>query len=279
MVSARKIKDLENLKGMLSQYHVISLIDLYKLPSSQLHAMKKDLRKDATIRMSKKRVIDLAFKDAGKKDLEKIMEHDAKEPALIFTNINPFKLFRLIERNKSTAFAKEGDIMTKDIVIPEGPTKLMAGPAIGDLQRAKIPAKVQDGKIHVIRETKVAKKGDALSAQTADLLKKLDIQVGEIGIYLVSAWEDGIIFERSVLNVDQQAYLKNLMAAAAQGMNLAVNIAYPTKQSIELLLTKAHQEAKSLGMEAGILEKEIIGDLLAKGQAQARALKEKVKLE
>jgi large subunit ribosomal protein L10 len=279
MPNERKTKDLEKLKKMVKEYPVISLIELHKLPSSQLHAIKKELRADATVKMSKKRIARIAFKESKRKDLEKLIEYDVKKPAFIFSEASPFRLFKLVERKKSPAYAKEGDIATKDIVIPEGPTKLMAGPAIGDLQRAKIPAKVQDGKIHVIKDTRVAKQGDVITEQTANLLKKLDIQAGEIGIYMVAAWEDGVIFGRDVLNVDEKAYLDNLMLAATYGVNLSVNTAYPTRETIELLLIKAHQEAKNLGMEAEILEKDVIEGLLVKGESQAKALKAKAGLQ
>jgi large subunit ribosomal protein L10 len=279
MVSERKKKELEDLKKLVNEYSVIALIDLYKLPSGQLHSIKKDLRKQAIIRMFKKNIVKLGFEKSKKKGLKDLIELEAKKPALIFTNTNPFKLFKLVEGNKSPAYAKEGDVAINDIVIPEGPTKLMAGPAIGDLQKAKIPAKVQEGKIHVIKDTKIAKKGDVLDAQKANLLKKLGIQTVEIGINIVSVWEDGTIFHREVLDVDEQAYLNNLMVAASYGINLAVNIAYPTKDTIELLLSKAHQEARILGIETALLEKGVIEDLLAKGGAQAKTLKGEIKFE
>lgn len=279
MVSQKKKDDLKVLKKLLDEYSVISIIDLYKLPSGQLHSIKKDIRKDATVKMSKKRIIKLAFEQSKKKNLAKLMEEDIKEPALIFSNINPFKLFKIIEKNKSPAYAKGGDTAPMDIIIPEGPTKLMAGPAIGDFQKNKIPAKVQDGKIHVIKDKKVTKKDEEITEQIADLLKKLGIQTTEVGIYIVSSWEDGVIFGREVLDVDDSLYMNNLQLAVSQAVNLSVNVAYPTKETAELLIIKAHREARNLGMEAEILEKDLIEELLAKGESQAKTLKAEIKLE
>ena len=43
-----------------------------------------------------------------------------------------------------------------------------------------------------------------------------------------------------------------------------------------LLISKAFLNAKQLGIETGVIEPEVVEDLVAKAEAQAEALKEKV---
>ncbi len=253
MVTESKKEEVKKLAEMMQKYPVIGLVDLFKMPSRQLQAIRKDLRGIAEIKMVKKRLIALAIKEAKRKGLEKLFEIDTKEPTIIFANENPFKLYKLLEMRKSATYTKEGDIAQKDIVISEGPTKLSAGPAIGELQRAKIPAMVKEGKIHVSKDTVVAKKDSVITADTANILKKLDIQPMEIGINLVAAWEDGYIYGKDVITVKTEDYINRILQAHSYALNLSVNAGYPTKESIKLMLQKAFLNAKTLGSKVKII--------------------------
>ncbi len=274
MVSQKKIDQIEKLKEEIKKYSVIGLLDLYKFPSNPLQSIRKSLRNQMKIFMRKKCIIERSLKETkDKKDLNKLTEIEVNEPAIIFTNMNPFKLFKILDQNKSSAYAKPGDIAPNDLVITAGPTSLPAGPAIGDLQRAKIPAMVQDGKIHVRKDTVVAKEGEEISRDASDILKKLDIQPMKIGINLLAIWEDGIIFGKDILAIDEKEYLDKLQTAYNHGINLSVNTGYPTKESIELMIGKAFREAKTLGIECNILDKGVVEDLLKKAQIYAQNLK------
>jgi len=277
MVTQKKIKQVEELKRKIQEYSVVGLIDLYKLPSRQFQYIRRDLRGKAEILMRKKCVIEKSLNSVeGKKDIQKLFEIEAKEPALILTNINPFKLFKLLEMSRSSAYAKPGEISPKDIIVPEGPTKLPAGPAIGDFQRLKIPAMVQDGKIHVRKATVIVKKGEIIKGEVADLLKKIDIQPMEIGLDLLAAWEDGFIFKRDILKIDESEYERMLNVAFNRAVNLSLNTGYPTKATINLLMQKAFINAKALGVECNILDSGVVEEIIKKAEIQAQNLKKTI---
>lgn len=277
MVSQKKITETRELENQLKKYSVVGLLDLYKLPSRQLQFIRRDLRGKAEIFMRKKCVIDRSLSEStDKKNLNKLLEIDVKKPALILTNMNPFKLFKIIQQNQSPTFAKAGDVATEDIAVPEGPTNLPAGPAIGDLQRAKIPAMVQDGKIHVRQETVVAKKGEGIKPEAADILKKLGIQPMKIGMSLLASWEDGIIFGKDVLAVDEKEYMDKLQIAYTHAINLSVNTGYPTKESVKIMIQKAFLQSKTLGVECNILDKGAIEEIIRKAEIYAQNLKNKI---
>ncbi len=276
MVTQKKMSELKEIKENINQYSVIGMVDLSKMPSKQLQAIRKDVRGNVIIKMYKKRLIEKAFKETNKEGLIKLYDYNPKKPALVFSKLDPFKLYKLFEKSKTPTFAKEGDIAPNDIIIHEGPTKLPAGPAIGDLQRAKIPAMIKEGKIHVSKETVVAKKGSVITPELSTLLKKLEIQPMEIGVNLLGVWENGVVFDSSVLLIKEDEYRKQLQTAYQHALNLSVGIAYPTKDSIKPLLQKAFRNAKTLGLEAGIMEKGVIEDLIRKAEMSAKSLKNKV---
>jgi large subunit ribosomal protein L10 len=279
MVSERKKQELAEIKELIEKYPVVGLIDLFKMPSRQLQSVKKAVRKNALIKMCKKNVLLLALKNVtGKENIQKLSEIDVKEPTLIFSNLDSFKLFKILSKNKSPRYAKPGDVVMNDIMVPAGPTSMLAGPAIGEFQRAKIPAMVKEGKIHVREDTVVVKKNDAISAQLANILKKLDIQPIEIGINVLALWENGTLYCKEILDVNEEAYIQNIREGYIQALNLSVNIGYLNKESIKILLLKGYQQAKGLGINAEIFDKGIIENLINKASAEAQVLKTKLNI-
>jgi large subunit ribosomal protein L10 len=135
---------------------------------------------------------------------------------------------------------------------------------------------VEGGKIAVAKDSLVAKKGDVISAELASALAMLKVQPMEIGLDISALIEDGMFYGKDVLAVDEAQILADIVLAALQAFNLSLNSGYPTKQTIGPMITKAFLNAKSLGVEAGILDSGIIEDLLAKAKRQADALASKI---
>jgi large subunit ribosomal protein L10 len=273
MVSQKNVQTVKEVSEQLKQYPVVGILNMHALPASQLHQIRSKLRGKAVIRMVKKRLIILALKESGLKGADALGERIRGEPALVMTELNPFKLAQIISKNKSSAPAKDGDIAPTDIMVNAGPTPLPPGPVIGELQKAKIPAMIEGDKIHVREDTVIAKEGDEINALLAGVMAKLGMTPMEIGLNLLAAWEDGTVYESDILFIPQEKYVQDLVSAHQGAFNLAYNIGYPTKETLPLLLSRAHQEASSLAMAAGILTKETVQPLLAKAHAQMEALK------
>jgi len=279
MVSEKKKQKVVEIKQLAEKYPVVGILDLFKMPSRQLQSIRRNIRDAILVKMVKKRVIALALKDVkGKENIDKLNEFIPREPALIFSDMNPFKLFKTLKKNKSRGYAKQNDVAAYEIAISAGPTSLPAGPAIGELQRLKIPAMIKEGKIHVRENFVVAKKGEVINNDLANVLKKLDIQPVEIGIDVLGLWENGIVYKKDVLDVDESAYIQNIRDAYTHALNLSVNISYPNKESIKILIQKAYQYCKNLGINANILDKGIVEGLIEKANIQAQNLKGVLKI-
>jgi large subunit ribosomal protein L10 len=277
MVSEKKTRILKEVKKQMKEYPVIGILNMHKLPGRQLHEIRHKLIGKAVIRMVKKRLIKLAIKDAKLPGIEKLDEFVEGEAALLLSSENPFKLAQVISASKSKAPAKAGDKAPYDLMVPGGPTSLMAGPVIGELQRVKIPAAVEDGKIAIKKDTVVAKAGDTITADLAGILAKLGIEPMEIGLDLVAVWEQGYLYPKDLLFIPADKYIDDLKRAAGQAFNMTLNVGYLTPYNVELLLAKGHNEAKSLATEMGFLTKDTLRPLLAKADAQANILKSKIK--
>ena len=279
MVSQQKKQLVQQLIKDIDQYPIVGVLNLQNLPAQQLQAMRAMLKqKGVKLSMTKKKLLELALDQSKKENLQQLKQKIKGMPALLFTKDNPFALNVLIERNKSEAPAKAGQTAPRDIVVKAGPTSFAPGPIISELAAVGIKTKVNAGKLEVIQDTTVAKEGDIISPKVAETLKRLDIKPMEVGLNLVAVWEEGLVFDAKQLHIDEKEFVQNVTQAASWAMNLAVEAAYLTTETTEILLQKAFREAKAVGVEYAIVNKETSDEILARSERQALSLKREANL-
>lgn len=275
MVSDKKIKRVQELTKDIQSYPIIGVVNMENLPGEQLQKMRGILRgKGIKLTMARKNLIMRAIQESKRENITPLIEKLKGMPALIFTKDNPFSLYSFIQKNKSEAAAKPGQIAPRDIMVKAGPTSFAPGPIISELAGVGIKTKVEAGKLAVISDTRIAKEGDVISQKLSDMLKKLDIKPMEIGMNLVSVWENGLAFDAKQLHIDEAEYTQNFTQAAQWAFNLAMECAYPTSETTELLLQKAFREAKTVALEGNVLNDSTKEEILVKAEAQALSVKE-----
>ena len=264
---------------LLEEYPIIGSANMCDLPASQLQTLREKLRSTVVMRMTKRRLMKIAIEKtkAKKPGLEKLIPYLKGMPALIFTKENPFALYKTIKKNKSPAPARAGQEAPKDIIVPAGPTPFAPGPVIGELASFGIKSKVEAGKIAIIADTVVVKEGEKIKGKLAELLTRLNIKPMEIGLDLVALYEDGEILLKSVLDIDEDQYYADITKCSRWAFNLSMEAAWPTTQTTELLVQKAFRNAKAVAIEAGVANKDTIGDLMQLAQRQANAINSQVK--
>jgi large subunit ribosomal protein L10 len=269
---AWKKTEIDEIKTNAAKYTLVGLVDMYGIPAAQVQQIRRNLRGKAVIRVTRNTLIEHALSEIGGK-VAGLSKYVSGHSAMIFSNDNPFKLFRQLEKTKTRMAAKAGETAPEDIVVEKGPTSFKPGPIVGELQQAGIPAAIEGGKVK-IRETKtIVKKGAVISAKVAGVMIKLDIRPMDVGLALQAAYYEGDVFEPSVLAIDEAAILEQIRRAAAQAFNLSVNAAIPTKDTIVPILTKAVREARGLAVEAAIYEKDVVDAIIGKAQKESIALK------
>ena len=150
-VAEWKKEEVKELKGIIGEYDVIGIVDLVNIPAKQLQEMRKSLKGKAVIRMSKKNLIDLAFEDcnADKTNIVDLSEHMDGQVALIATEMNPFKLYKILEDSKTSAPAKPGAVAEEDIIVIEGDTGFKKVHQLGEFDQVGFHANIDTGKISV----------------------------------------------------------------------------------------------------------------------------------
>lgn len=275
-VSEDKKKIVAEFKALIKEYPVVGALDVEKLPAKQLMIMRRKLKDSAYIKMSKGRLLAIALEESGIEGLSELKPHLKGMPALLFSKDNPFKLFKILKKNKSPAPLKPGETAPKDVVVPAGPTGFAPGPIIGELGSIGLKAGIEGGKVAIKEEKVVLKEGEKVSPKLAALLQRLEIFPGEIGLNLTAVFENGAVLTKSVLDIDEDAFLEQIKGAASDAFRLTIGISLPVKENITHLLGLAQTDAIKLADGADILTKDNVDSVLAKAEARASALKSKL---
>jgi large subunit ribosomal protein L10 len=255
-VADYKKEEVKHIKILIKKYPVFGIIDLNLLPSATLQSIRHKIKKnDVLIITAKKSLVKIAFEDLKNdfknfEELEAIL--DKTQPALIFTTMNPFKLGSLVNKNKSAALAKPGQISPKDIVIPAGPTKFPPGPVIGELGAVGIKTIIQEGKITIKDDVDFVKIGETITKKKAEVLAKLGIEPMEIGMHISALYDKGIIYNNEMLSISEETYINHIKEAYQNSLNLGVFINYMSKETVQIAIKKAYLQSKSIASKTNL---------------------------
>lgn len=263
-----KVAELEELTN---NNEIIGIVNLADIPAPQLQAMRKSLGDKAILKLSRKNFIKIALKNSNK-TVEGLADYLEGQPAMVFTAMNPFKLFKILEDSKTEAPAKAGAIAPADIVVPAGDTSFPPGPILGELQQAGIPAKIDKGSIVVQEDATVVKEGEPVPKNVADVLTKLEIHPMEVGMDLLAVCEGDTIYTADVLKIDEEETLQTITAAYQNAINLSVNAGIINSESAPLLIQKAATDAMNLAVNANILTSETTDKIVSKAYSQMLAV-------
>lgn len=269
----RKTVAVEELADLLRKYSYVFLFDLHGLSSRILHEYRYRLRKVAVIKVAKPTLFRIAYvKVFGEMPME-LLERVRGEVGFIFTNMNPSEFLRVVAANAVRRAAQPGDKAPFDIVVPAGPTNAPPGPIISKFGKLKIPTRVQEGKIWIAKDSVVAKAGQDITPEVAEVLRVVGIEpIYEQLRLLGIIWKGKRYVAVEEVAVDPRRYQEWLKTAAIHARNLAINLVYPTPEVLHVVLPMAHMRAVALAARLGVVTRETITHLLTRAIAEARAL-------
>lgn len=274
-VAKWKEEEVKKVEDIISKYKIVGIADLTSVGSNSLQVMKKKLKPQTQVYMTRASLLSIAFENLKKKypSIDLLTPKMRGMTALVLTNDNPFKLASTLNKSKIPAPAKGGDIAPNDITIPAGPTAFPPGPIIGELGQLGIKTGVEAGKVAVKEDKVVTKAGEEVTKNVATVLTRLQINPMEIGINLIAAYEDGTTFDAHVLNIDEKEFNNKLTTAISDAAKLAYSVKYFTKENIEMFLQEAQISAATLADSQDILTNENVARILGKAEASANSLK------
>jgi len=286
MVSQQKILYVNDLYSKLSNSKIIGIANVMDIPTDSLQIIRKKLKEmNIDVKVVKKNLFIKALERINDPNIKKmidIIEENKRITVLLILpkeEINPFLLNKILEENKSYRAAKEGDILEEDIIIKAGPTNLTTGPVLTELKKYNIKTKVEGGKIVVIEDALVAKKGQKVDSGLVSLLQKFNITPIPVKIKLLLVYDGKTLYTYDILSTPLEEYIKQLRSGFRKAISLAVEISFPTKENIKILLTKAYQNLVKLSLNTGIPTKDTIKELLRITNRRSIILKEKLNIK
>lgn len=266
-----KVRDVDELKGMIGESRVIGIVGMREIPASDLQQMRKSLRGTAEVRMVRNTIARRAL-EASAPEIRPLADFIEDQTALIFSDENPFKLFKTLEKEKRPMPIKPGARAPRDIVVEAGETSFSPGPMVGKLQAAGIPAAIKGGKVVINQTITLAKEGEVVSAKTADILKTMEIFPKNVGIELRAIYEGGLVFQTKDLAIDVDSIISQFSSASATAFSFAVEVGYANPDTIGPILQRAQAKARNLVAETGIPVPGMMDIVLAKAVANAKAI-------
>ncbi len=233
--------------NLVKEYPFVAVATLNELPASIVSVLRKKLKGQAELRVVKTRVVQIALKES-KVDTSKLDPYVKESVLMIFSKVNPFELFSFVKKNKGSAAAREGDVADSDILVQAGDTGLPPGPALSTLKAAGLEVKVAGPTISISKDKVVAKKGEAIKKEVAEVLGKLNIKPIKVGMKIIGVLDknENMFYPADALDMDEEELFSKFVLAYQQAMNLAVNAVIFEDSVVETIVVKAEREAKAL---------------------------------
>ena len=265
------------MEELPKKYSVTALVRMEKVRASQLLPLRKKLKGEVEIISIKDKIAQKAFEKLDISGIKKLKENLTGQCLFMFTNMSPFKLNVLLGKNKIMLAARGGDVASMDVVVPPKNTGIAPGPMLTEFKENKIPTKIDQGTIWILKETTPIKKGEIISTKLAALLGKLDIKPIEAGIVLNSALSEGVLFTENELVVDVDLFRKQISEAHQNAVSLSIEAAYITNENIEQILAKVSQSARSVSLEIGYMTDDNKEQVIQKADGHAKSVVSKTK--
>lgn len=240
----------EKVTALFKQYSKILLINADNIRSSQINDCRRLLRDKAIIVFGKNTIIRHIINHELHDDahLHKLLPHLHHNVGLVFTDCDNKTVLEAFSKTRRRSTAKQGALAPCDVVVE--PMLTQMGPDQHEFFAALgITTKINKGKIEITQPIDLIKKGDIVNASQASLLQKLEIAPFFYQIEVNCVYDNGEIFDASILSIDDEQMAKywgeglNYFCSAALGLN------YPCLPAVPHLFNDAAKSILGAGVE------------------------------
>lgn len=232
-VRTKKSEYFNKLKVLLEEYPSIFIVNVDNVGSNQMHQIRHILRRKAVVLMGKNTMVRRALKGliAENPQYEKLLPHVKGNVGFVFTNGDLKETRDVILSNRVKAPAKAGAIAPIDVFVPAGNTGMEPGKT-SFFQALGVPTKIARGTIEIINQVHLVKKETKVGASEATLLNMLNISPFTYGMTVTQIFDNGTTFHPSVLDIEDDALINDLLFGIRKIAALSLQLNYPTLASI-----------------------------------------------
>ncbi len=245
-VPTAKKKLVDEIAHLMKTKRTVLVASIKGLPGLQFNEIKKQMRGKAEIRVAKKNIILRAIDKTEKGAIQELKKQLAADFALFFSDDDAFELSGVLSESQGPTKAKTGDIAPEDIDIEPGLTDLVPGPAISELSAVGLKIAVKEGKLEIVKGTKVVKAGEIINEKVAAVLGKLGIFPMRVGFIPLAAYDSKSDKVYSGIRIDKKATVEELKELVRKAFGFAVKMNYTTEETAKYFIVKAAREEKAL---------------------------------
>lgn len=263
----RKYQLADELIEHFDNYSKLFIVDCDNVGSDQLHQIRKNLRGKALIYCGKNTQIRRVIRELeakGRTDLEAVRKSMKLNVAIVFTNEDLSWCRDEIMNNKKASAAKAGAFAQCDVTVEKGITALEPS-MTSFLQALNISSKITKGSIEIITNVDLLKAGQRIDASQAALLQKLGITPFEYGLVPKLVFDQGSLFDPSVLDITEASILASFGNALKNTACVSLVLNMPTIASVpySIMLAFADCLAVAVSTDFDFKEAEEIKAFLA----------------
>ena len=245
-IPAYKLRLVSEIAAQIKSHRTFLIASTKGLPSSQFHEIKKNLRSKSEVKVAKKNLVLRAIDEIKSSALDSMKSQIGANVAMFFSNEEPFELSGILADNQSPTKARAGELAPEDIKVEPGPTDLVPGPAISELSAVGLKVAVEGGKLAVKLPHVIVKQGEVIKENVASVMAKLNIAPMKVGFEPIAAYDKQEDKVYVGIRIDKKQAFEDLREAIGKGFGFAVNISYPTNETIKYLISKAGLQEKAI---------------------------------
>lgn len=254
---ARKYAYRARLEEYLEEYKNILVVKVDFVGSNQMQKVRMALRGKAVILMGKNTIMRKVIREAAVKNpkFEGLLVHIKENMGFVFTNDNLNDIRKQILEFKTPAAARSGVVAPVDVFIPAGSTGL--DPAQTQFfQALKIATKISRGSIEITNEVHLIHANEKVSSSAVALLTKLNIKPFFYGIKVDTVYEDGSVYDASVLDLTEETMIAKFFTGVSALAAVSLELGYPTAASLPHSMANAFKKLVAIGIETGYIFEE-----------------------
>jgi len=217
------------LEAAIRNHSKFLMVNADNVASLQFAQIRRSCRGKAEIIMGKNTMMKKVIKGLIEEfpDYEKVLPALVENVGFVFTNGDLMEVRDLLLENKVAAPARAGAVAPVDVIVPPQNTGL--GPEkTSFFQALSIPTKIARGTIEITNSVHLLKPGDKVGMSESTLLNMLKIFPFSYGLKVVQCFEDGALFEPSILDITEDDIRKKFLEGVTNVAAASLNIGYPT---------------------------------------------------
>ena len=252
-VGERKLQYRAKMEHLIETYRKILVVNVDNVGSNQMQKVRIALRGKGVLLMGKNTIMRKVVRDIkeGNPNLEKLLPLIKGNVGFVFTGGDLKEVRKIILDNKVPAAARSGTLAPNDVLVPAGPTGLDPGQT-GFFQAVNIPTKIVKGAVEIVSDVILVRTGEKVTPSHVSLLGKLNIKPFFYGFQVETVYDDGSVFDASVLDISNEALMTKFHGAVKYLTAISLAAGLPNASTVPHSVARAFKKLVAISLTSDV---------------------------